>query len=150
MKIIFALAIISTVQSAAIKTNVSTLDDSTSENIPENLENEIKLEIVAQSEDSITEEIPDWLIEFKQYIDGDDEIEFDLGNFLKNLEQNEVGDFFDLLVMLIDEELSVTETNYLFSDNWIKIFFQPNDCYFYIWPIIYESSIKQPTPTNYK
>ena len=117
MKTIFALAIISTVQAAAIKTNVSTLDDSTSENIPENLENEIKLEIVAQSEDSITEEIPDWLIEFKQYIDSDDEIEFDLDNFLKNLEQNEVGDFFDLLVMLIDEELSVTETNYLFSDN---------------------------------
>ena len=88
MKIIFALAIISTVQSAAIKTNVSTLDDSTSENIPENLENEIKLEIVAQSEDSITEEIPDWLIQFKEYIDGDDEIEFDLDNFLKNLEHN--------------------------------------------------------------
>ena len=117
MKIIFALAIISTVQSAAIKTNVSTLDDSTSENIPENLENEIKLEIVAQSEDSITEEIPDWLIQFKEYIDGDDEIEFDLDNFLESLEQNEVEDFFDILVMVIDEELSVTETNNLFSNN---------------------------------
>ena len=117
MKIIFALAIISTVQSAAIKTNVSTLDDSTSENIPENLENEIKLEIVAQSEDSITEEIPDWLIQFKEYIDGDDEIEFDLDNFLENLEQNEVEDFFDLLVLMIDEDLTVTEKNNLFSDN---------------------------------
>ena len=117
MKTIFTLAIISTVQAAAIKTNVSTLDDSTSENIPENLENEIKLEIVAQSEDSITEEIPDWLIQFKEYIDGDDEIEFDLDNFLENLEQNEVEDFFDLLVLMIDEDLTVTEKNNLFSDN---------------------------------
>jgi len=117
MKIIFALAIISTVQSAAIKTNVSTLDDSTIENIPENHENEIKSEIVVQSEDSITEEIPDWLIQFKEYIDGDDEIEFDLDNFLENLEQNEVEDFFDLLVLMIDEDLTVTEKNNLFSDN---------------------------------
>ena len=109
MKIIFALAIISTVQSAAIKTY-----DSTIENFPKNLENEIKSEIVAQSEDSITEEIPDWLIEFKQYIDSDDEIEFDLDNFLKNLEHNEVDDFFDLLVLMIDEELSVTEKNTIF------------------------------------
>ena len=116
MKITFALAIISTIQAAAIKTKVSTLDDSTIENIPENLDNEIKLEIVPQSEDSITEEIPDWLIEFKQYIDGDDEIEFDLDNFLENLEQNEVEDFFDLALM-INEELSVTEKNNLFSDN---------------------------------
>ena len=116
MKITFALAIISSVQAAAIKTNISTLDDSTTDNITENLDNEIKLEIVLQSEDSITEEIPDWLIEFKQYIDGDDEIEFDLDNFLENLEQNEVEDFFDLALM-INEELSVTEKNNLFSDN---------------------------------
>ena len=107
MKIIFALAIISTVQSAAIKTNVSSLDHSTIENVPKNLENEIKSEIIAQSEDSITEEIPDWLIEF----------EFDLDNFLENLEQNEVEDVFDLLVLMMDEELSVTEKNNLFSDN---------------------------------
>ena len=116
MKITFALAIISSVQAAAIKTNISTLDDSTTDNITENLDNEIKLEIVPQSEDSITEDIPDWLIEFKQYIDGDDEIEFDLDNFLENLEQNEVEDFFDLALM-INEELSVTEKNNLFSDN---------------------------------
>ena len=113
MKITFALAIISTIQAAAIKTKVSTLDDSTIENIPENLENEIKFEIVAQSEGSITEQIPDWLIEFKQYVNGDDEIEFDLVNFLENLEQNEVEDFSDLLVLLIDEEISVTEKNNL-------------------------------------
>ena len=113
MKITFALAIISSVQAAAIKTNISTLDDSTTDNITENLDNEIKLEIVLQSEDSITEEIPDWLIEFKQYIDGDDEIEFDLDNFLEILEQNEVEDFFNLLVLLIDEELPVTEKKYL-------------------------------------
>ena len=37
MKITLALAIISTVQSAAIKTIVSTFDDSTIDNIPENL-----------------------------------------------------------------------------------------------------------------
>ena len=117
MKIIFALAIISTLQTAAIKTNVSTLDDSTIENIPENHENEVKSEIFVQSEDSITEEIPDWLISFKEYIDGDDEIEFDLDNFLETLEQNDVKDFFDLLVWMIDEELTVTEKNDLFSDN---------------------------------
>ena len=116
MKITFALAIISmTVQSVAIKTNVPTLDDSTIDNVPEILENEVKSEIVAQSEDSITEDIPDWLVEFKQYIDGDDEIDFDLVNFLDNLEQTKVEDFFDLLVLMIDQELSVTEKNNLFS-----------------------------------
>ena len=116
MKITLALAIISiTVQSAAIKANVSTFADSTADDIPKNLINEVKSEIVAQSEDSITEGIPDWLIEFKQYIDGDDEIEFDLVNFLDNLEQPEVEDFFDLLVLMIDQELSVTEKNNLFS-----------------------------------
>ena len=98
MKITFELAIMSTVQSAAIKTNIPTLDDSAIDNIPEILENEVKSEILAQSEDSITEEIPDWLVEFKQYccqyIDGDDEIEFDLVNFLDNLEQTKVEDFF--------------------------------------------------------
>ena len=104
MKITFALAIISSVQSAAIKTNVSTLDDSTTENFPKNLENEVKSEIVAQSEDSIIEEVPDWLIEFKRYIDDDNEIEFDLDNFLKNLEHNEVEDFLDLLVLMLDED----------------------------------------------
>ena len=116
MKITFALAIITTtVQSAAIKTNDSTLDDSTIDNNPEILKNEVKSEIVAQSEDSITEEFPDWLVEFKQYIDGDDEIEFDLLNFLDSLEQTEVKDFFDLLVLMIDQALSVTEKNNLFS-----------------------------------
>ena len=67
MKITLALAIISiTVQSAAIKTNILTLDDSTADDIPENLINEDESEIVAQSEGS-TEEISDWLVEFKLY-----------------------------------------------------------------------------------
>ena len=105
----------STVQSAAIKTNIPTLDDSAIDNIPEILESEVKSEILAQSEDSITKEIPDWLIEFMQYINGDDEIEFDLVNFLDYLEQTEIEDFFDLLVLMIDQELSVTEKNNLFS-----------------------------------
>ena len=30
----------------------------------------------------LPEAIPDWLIEFEEYIDADDEIEFDLDNFL--------------------------------------------------------------------
>ena len=110
MKITLAIAIISTVQSAAIKTSAH--DDSITNDITENLENE--LGINAQSEESITEDIPNWLIEFKQYIDGENEIEFDLVNFLDNLEQNEVEDFFDLLVLMIDQELSVTEKNNLF------------------------------------
>ena len=115
MKITFVLAIMSTVQSAGIKTNVPTLDDSKADDISEILIYEVKSEIVTQSEDSITEEFPDWLVEFKQYIDGDDEIEFDLLNFLDSLEQTEVEDFFDLLVLMIDQELSVTEKNNLFS-----------------------------------
>ena len=110
MKITLAIAIISTVQSAAIKT--SARDDSITNDITENLENESGIN--AQSEDSITEDIPNWLIEFKQYIDGENEIEFDLVNFLDNLEQNEVKDFFDLLVLMIDQELSVTEKNNLY------------------------------------
>ena len=111
MKITLAIAIISIVRSAAI---TSACDDSITNDITENLENESVIN--AQSEESITEDIPNWLIEFKQYIDGENEIEFDLVNFLDNLEQNEVEDFFDLLVLMIDQELSVTEKNNLFDN----------------------------------
>ena len=50
-----------------------------------------------------------WLIEFKEYIDSEDVFDFDLMAFLDKLMQNEVEDFFDLLVLMIDSELEVDE-----------------------------------------
>ena len=108
MKITIAIVMISTVQSAAIKT----IDDSASNDI---LEVDLEAEVAAQSDDSFPEMIPDWLIEFKEYIDSEDDFDFDLMAFLDKLEQNEVEDFFDLLVLMIDQELTVTEKNNLFS-----------------------------------
>ena len=53
--------------------------------------------------------IPDWLIEFKEYIDSEEDFDFDLIAFLDKLKQNEVDDFFDLFVLMIDGELEVDE-----------------------------------------
>ena len=106
MQITIAIVMISTVQSAAIKT--STIDDSASNDI---LEVGLEAEVSAQSDDSFPEMIPDWLIEFKEYIDSEEDFDFDLMAFLDKLEQNEVKDFFNLLVLLIDDELlDVNET----------------------------------------
>ena len=106
MKITIAIVMISTVQSAAIKT--STIDDSTSNDI---LEVGLEAEVSTQSDDSLPEMIPDWLIEFKEYIDSEEDFDFDLMAFLDKLEQNEVEDFIDLLVLLIDDDfLDVNET----------------------------------------
>lgn len=98
MKITIAIVMISTVQSAAIKT----IDDSAGNDI---LEVGLEAEVAAQSDDSFPEMIPDWLIEFKEYIDSDDDFDFDLMAFLDKLEQNEVEDFFDLLVLMIELEV---------------------------------------------
>ena len=100
MKLTIAVTMISIVQSAAIKT--STLDDSASNDI---LEIDPEAEIAVQSEESFPEEVPDWFFEFKEYIDSEDEIDFDINAFLDKLEQNELEDFFDLIVLLIDGEL---------------------------------------------
>merc|ERR1719394_2088518 len=89
---------ISTVQSAAIKT----IDDSAGNDI---FEVGLEAEVAAQSDDSFPEIIPDWLIEFKEYIDSDDDFDFDVMAFLDKLEQNEVEDFFDLLVLMIELEV---------------------------------------------
>ena len=100
MKITIAIVMISTVQSAAIK--ASTIDDSASNDI---LEVGLEAEVAAQSDDSFPEMIPDLLIEFKEYMDSEEDFDFDLMAFLDKLEQNEVDDFFDLLVLMIDNEL---------------------------------------------
>ena len=98
MKITIAIVMISTVQSAAIKT----IDDSAGNDI---LEVGLEAEVAAQSDDSFPEMIPDWLIEFKEYIDSEEDFDFDLMAFLDKLEQNEVEDFFDLLVLMIELEV---------------------------------------------
>ena len=100
MKLTIAVTMISIVQSAAIKT--LTIADSESNDI---LEIDPVPEVAVQSEESFPEVAPDWFIEFKEYIDSEDEIDFDIDGFLDKLEQNELEDFFDLIVLLIDGEL---------------------------------------------
>ena len=113
MKFTIAVTMISMVQSAAIKT--STFDDSASKHI---LEIGPEAEVAVQSEASFPEVLPDWFIEFKEYIDSEDEIDFDLNTFLDKLEQNELEDFFDLVALLIEDEiLEIDETDPL-SDNY--------------------------------
>ena len=100
---VLALSFLATVQSAAIKpTHDALATDDITANVLKS--QEMMDSPVLQSEKSIKENIPDWLMEFKQYIEDENEIDFDLNSFLDKLESNEADDFMDLLVFMIDLE----------------------------------------------
>ena len=98
----------SAVQCAAIKTTTS--DASTINEI--NFES---AESIVTSEVSVTpEELPQWFIEFNNYIDSGEKTDFDVISFINKLEPNETEDFLNLLMLMIDQEFSVDyDTNTL-------------------------------------
>ena len=100
---ILAISFLATVQSAAIKSTNDALptDDITANDLESN---EIIESAVLQSEETSQTNNPDWLMEFKEYIEDENEIDFDLNSFLDKLEPNEADDFTDLLVFMIDLE----------------------------------------------
>ena len=106
--IVIALSCMSAVQSAAI--NTTTSDASTINGI--NFES---AEFIVTSEVSVTpEQLPQWFIEFNDYIDSEEETDFDVISFINKLEANETEDFLDLLMLMIDQEFSVDkDTNVL-------------------------------------
>ena len=98
---VLAISCISAVQSAAIRAITS--DTPTTNEV-------IAFESAESTVGSvvITEELPQWFIEFKNYIDSE-ETDFDVISFTNKLEPNETEDFLDLLILMIDQEFSADE-----------------------------------------
>ena len=99
---VLAISCISAVQSAAIRAITS--DTPTTNEV-------IAFESAESTVGSvvITEELPQWFIEFKNYIDSEEETDFDVISFTNKLEPNETEDFLDLLILMIDQEFSADE-----------------------------------------
>ena len=75
------IAILSLVQSAAIQSSTT--------------------ESLASISDQ--EQVPEWLIEFNEYLNND-VLDFDLDNFMENMFDDEIEDFFDVLDVMLTEE----------------------------------------------
>ena len=75
------IAILSLVQSAAIQSSTT--------------------ESLASISDQ--EQIPEWLIEFNEYLNND-VLDFDFDDFLENMSADEIDDFFDFLDVMLTEE----------------------------------------------
>ena len=80
------IAILSLVQSAAIQSSTT--------------------ESLASISDQ--EQIPEWLIEFNEYLNND-VLDFDLDNFMENMFDDEIEDFFDVLDVMLTEELKLLD-----------------------------------------
>ena len=80
------IAILSLVQSAAIQSSTT--------------------ESLASISDQ--EQVPEWLIEFNEYLNND-VLDFDLDNFMENMFDDEIEDFFDVLDVMLTEELQLLD-----------------------------------------
>ena len=85
-----AIAIISLVQSAAIPPSSNDVIVS-GQNVEENV--------------SSVEEQADWLVEFNEYLNGDD-LTFDFDAFMAKMSDDEVDEFIDFFTLILEEELS--------------------------------------------
>ena len=85
-----AIAIISLVQSAAIPPSSNDVIVS-GQNVEENV--------------SSVEEQADWLVEFNEYLNGDDST-FDFDAFMAKMSDDEVDEFIDFFTLILEEELS--------------------------------------------
>ena len=79
--ITITIAILSLVQSAAIQSSTT--------------------ESLASISDQ--EQVPEWLIEFNEYLNND-VLDFDLDDFMENMSDDEIEDFFDVLDVMLTEE----------------------------------------------
>ena len=94
MQFTIAIALLSTAKAAAITTTNHIEAESPSSNqMPQIIENgaeEIKL--------------PDWFVKFNNYLELENESEFDLDGFLDQLQDDEVQDLSFLLYLMEDDE----------------------------------------------
>ena len=95
------IAIISFVQSAAIPS--STNDIIISE---QNVEQNVPAEIPSDEE-----QVPDWLVEFNEYLNGD-VLTFDFDAFMAKMSDDEVEDFIEFFTMILDEEFSEDDESF--------------------------------------
>ena len=92
MKFAIALTIISLVQSAAIPSDsvqaAASINDS-------------NLEDATEKAEMIPEMIPDWLVQFKDFMDSD-ELDFNFESYFNNLDDEQTDELF-YLIMLMSE-----------------------------------------------
>ena len=95
MKFTIAIALLSTAKSAAIKstTNQIEVEKPLASEMQQNMENE-----VGQIK------LPDWFVKFNNYMELEDESEFDLDGFLDQLQDDEVQDLSFLLSLMEGDE----------------------------------------------
>ena len=90
MKIAMALNFISIVQSAAIPSTTVPTDDLNLDLISEKSEEILTLDI-----------IPDWLVEFKDFMDSD-ELDFNFESYLDKLDDEQTDELFYLIMLMAE------------------------------------------------
>ena len=94
MQITIAIALLSTAKAAAITTaNQIEAENPPSNQMPQIIENEAE-EI----------KLPDWFVKFNNYMELENESDFDLDGFLDQLQDDEVQDLSFLLYIMEDDE----------------------------------------------
>ena len=91
------IAIISFVQSAAIPSSANDIiisEQNVSAEIPSN-----------------EEQVPDWMVEFNEYLNGD-VMTFDFDAFMAKMSDDEVEDFIEFFTMILDEEFSEDDESF--------------------------------------
>ena len=91
MKIAIALTIISLVQSAAIPSQPAVSADN------------VNLDVVSEklNQISTSDIIPDWLVEFKDFMDSD-ELDFNFESYLDKLDDEQTDELFYLIMLMAE------------------------------------------------
>ena len=95
------IAIISFVQSAAIPSSANDVIVS-GQNFEENVSAEIS---------SDEEQVPDWMVEFNEYLNSD-VMTFDFDAFMAKMSDDEVEEFIDFFTMILDEQFSEDDESF--------------------------------------
>ena len=91
MKIAIALNFISLVQSAAIQSAGSTT-------VPTD---NLNLEVISGDEIPTSDIIPEWLVEFKDFMDSD-ELDFNFESYLDKLDDEQTDELFYLIMLMAE------------------------------------------------
>ena len=97
--ITITIVAISFVQSAAIPSSANDVIVS-----GQNVEQNVKAEIQPNEE-----QVPDWLVEFNEYLNGE-VLTFDFDAFMAKFSDDEVEEFIEFFTMILDEEFSEDES----------------------------------------
>ena len=95
MKIAVALTIISLVESAAIPSADVPADN-------------LNLDVVSEKPDQISTSdiIPDWLVEFKDFMDSD-ELDFNFESYLDKLDDEQTDELFYLIMLMAEASKNI-------------------------------------------